>query len=151
MMVWRSVRAGGDTKTKKSRRTLALPQRCVEALSEQRERQRTARSRASTPWTENDLVFASEAGTELDAANVRRGFRRVAAAAGLDAARWTPRELRHSFVSLLRRRGADRADRAARRTRGWVDGDRDGLSQAAATCHRRGRHGDGSGLRCPWP
>ena len=35
------------------------------------------------------------------AANVRRGFRRIASAAGLDAAQWTPRELRHSFVSLL--------------------------------------------------
>lgn len=46
-------------------------------------------------------MFASETGTELDAANVRRGFRRVASAAGLDAAAWTPRELRHSFVSLL--------------------------------------------------
>jgi integrase len=32
---------------------------------------------------------------------VRRGFRNVAKAAGLDAASWTPRELRHSFVSLL--------------------------------------------------
>jgi hypothetical protein len=30
--VWRSVGAGGDTKTKKSRRTLALPKRCVDAL-----------------------------------------------------------------------------------------------------------------------
>ena len=30
--VWRSVRADGDTKTMKSRRTLALPARCVEAL-----------------------------------------------------------------------------------------------------------------------
>jgi site-specific recombinase XerD len=49
----------------------------------------------------NDLVFASGVGTELDSANVRRGFRRVAAAAGLAAADWTPRELRHSFVSLL--------------------------------------------------
>ena len=29
IMVWRSVRVGGDTKTRKSRRTLALPQRCV--------------------------------------------------------------------------------------------------------------------------
>jgi hypothetical protein len=27
--VWHSVRDGGDTKTRKSRRTLALPQRCV--------------------------------------------------------------------------------------------------------------------------
>ena len=38
---------------------------------------------------------------ELDAANVRRGFRRVLTAAGLPAAEWTPRELRYSFVSLL--------------------------------------------------
>ena len=30
--VWRSQRDGGDTKTEKSRRTLALPQRCMEAL-----------------------------------------------------------------------------------------------------------------------
>ena len=31
-LVWRSVRAGGDTKTKKSRRTLKPPQRCVDVL-----------------------------------------------------------------------------------------------------------------------
>jgi integrase len=46
-------------------------------------------------------VFASEVGTELDAPNVRRGFRRIAKKAGLVAGEWTPRELRHSFVSLL--------------------------------------------------
>jgi len=33
--------------------------------------------------------------------NVRRAFRQVVARAGLDPADWTPRELRHSFVSLL--------------------------------------------------
>ena len=70
-------------------------------MREQRDRERAARSLAGPRWIDNDLVFASEAGTELDAANVRRGFRRVAAAAGLDSAAWTPRELRHSFVSLL--------------------------------------------------
>ena len=37
----------------------------------------------------------------MDAHNVRRAFRQVARAAGLDAEQWTPRELRHSFVSLL--------------------------------------------------
>ncbi|MDT7551487.1 MAG: hypothetical protein QOI16_23 [Pseudonocardiales bacterium] len=47
-------------------------------------------------------MFASENGTALDSANVRRGVRNIAAtAAGLDADAWTPRELRHSFVSLL--------------------------------------------------
>jgi len=47
------------------------------------------------------LVFGTRNGTELDAHNIRRAFRRVVAAAGLDPAAWTPRELRHSFVSLL--------------------------------------------------
>ncbi|MGH3860397.1 site-specific integrase [Actinokineospora sp.] len=101
IMVWRSVRTGGDTKTKKSKRTTALPQRCVDALKAQKERQSVARQEAGERWQEHGLVFASETGTELDSANVRRGFRRVAKKAGLKAADWTPRELRHSFVSLL--------------------------------------------------
>lgn len=102
--VWRSVRAGGDTKTRKSRRSLALPVQCVEALKAQRARQarhRSSRLKRGEQWTDNDLVFASESGTLLDAANIRRAFRRVAAAAGLTAKDWTPRELRHSFVSVL--------------------------------------------------
>ena len=37
----------------------------------------------------------------LSTHNVRRAFRRVAEHAGLRAEEWTPRELRHSFVSLL--------------------------------------------------
>jgi integrase len=101
LMVWRSVRATGDTKTRKSRRTLALPRRCIDALTAHRQRQTALRTVAGAGWTDLDLVFASETGTALDAANVRRGFRRVAAGAGLAAADWTPRELRHSFVSLL--------------------------------------------------
>jgi integrase len=36
VFVWRAERAGGDTKTRKSRRTLALPRKCVEALREHR-------------------------------------------------------------------------------------------------------------------
>jgi site-specific recombinase XerD len=34
-------------------------------------------------------------------ANVRRDFRKVIKRAGLVDKDWTPRELRHSFVSLL--------------------------------------------------
>ena len=52
-------------------------------------------------WQENDLVFPPRLGTVADASHVRRSFRKVAAAAGLDPADWTPRGLWHSFVSLL--------------------------------------------------
>lgn len=34
--LWRSVRAHGDTKTSKSRRTFELPARCAEALTKHR-------------------------------------------------------------------------------------------------------------------
>ena len=99
--VWRSVRAGGDTKTKKSRRSLALPSRAVDALERQKLRQKRQRESAGEQWQELGIVFASDVGTRLDAANVRRGFRRILQLAGLEPKDWTPRELRHSFVSLL--------------------------------------------------
>jgi integrase len=101
IMVWSSVRAGGDTKTRKSRRTLELPQRAAEALRLHRDRQDQLRKRAGDRWHDNDLVFASRIGTALWAGNVRRSFRAVLTAAGLDLADCTPRELRHSFVSLM--------------------------------------------------
>jgi integrase len=101
IMVWRSVRAGGDTKTRKSRRTIALPARCVAVLREQFVQVAALKAAAGPGWQENGLVFPSRLGTVADAANVRRSFRKITAAAGLDPADWTPRELRHSFVSLL--------------------------------------------------
>jgi integrase len=101
IMVWRSIRAGGDTKTRKSRRTLKLPQRCVEVLRDHQQRQDQIRKAAGDKWQDNDLVFPSRVGTRADASHVRRAFRQVVAAAGLDPQEWTPRELRHSFVSLL--------------------------------------------------
>jgi Phage integrase family len=100
-MVWRSVRASGDTKTRKSRRTLKLPQRCIDALRHHRARQEKIKQAAGGGWQSNDLVFPSRVGTPADASHVRRSFRTVVAAAGLNPQEWTPRELRHSFVSLL--------------------------------------------------
>jgi integrase len=86
-----SVRARGDTKTKTFRRTLALPQLAVTAL------QTLHDDSAPDP---RDLVFCTAAGQALDAANVRRSFRAVCTTAGIGPG-WTPRELRHTFVSLM--------------------------------------------------
>ncbi len=94
------MRQGGDTKTAKSRRTLALPQTAVHALREHRGRQAEDRLAAGALWQEHGLVFASTIGTPLDSANVRREFRRIAQTAGLGGG-WAPRDLRHTFVSLM--------------------------------------------------
>lgn len=99
--VWRSVRTGGDTKTSKSRRTLALPALAVEQLRKHRLQQAQERLRAAR-WADDGIVFATEVGTEMDAANVRRGFRRaLKQVSGIEPEEWSPREMRHTFVSLL--------------------------------------------------
>ncbi len=98
--VWRSVRSHGDTKTEKSRRTLALPQMAADALRAHKEQQAAGRLAAGALRSEQDLVFATRSGATLDAANVRREFRAVCKAANIGE-HWTPRELRHSFVSLM--------------------------------------------------
>src|SRR3954467_9288046 len=60
------------------------------------------RVEAGLKWIEMGLVFTTRIGTPLDAADVRRGFRAaIRRAPGIDADALTPRELRHSFVSLL--------------------------------------------------
>ena len=98
--VWRSVRADGDTKTEKSRRTLELPGQAADALREHRARQAEERLAAGPLWHDHGLVFASQAGTPLDASHVRRSFKAITRKAGLGE-NWTPRELRHSFVSIM--------------------------------------------------
>ena len=104
VFVWRSDRAGGDTKTPKSRRTLALAHRCSAALREQKIRQAADRLAAGRLWQDHNLVFASTIGTPLDDHNVRRQFRKITESAGLGST-WVPRELRYTFVSLLSAHG----------------------------------------------
>ncbi len=105
--VWRSVRKSGDTKTEKSRRTLAMPELVADVLRRRHRDQAADKAKAGSSWTEHGLVFTTTLGTALDAANVRRGFRSaLKLVPGIDPAEWTPRELRHSFVSLMSLGGA---------------------------------------------
>lgn len=57
---------------------------------------------AGLQWVEHDLVFPTRVGTPMDKDNARRAFRAAfSQVPGIDPGEWTPRELRHSFVSLL--------------------------------------------------
>jgi integrase len=102
--VWRSVRAHGDTKTQRSRRTLKLPQSAIDALRKQEERQAKERAGAGPLWQEHGLVLATSVGTPFESHNLRRDFRKVTKAAGIGE-RWVPKELRTSFVSLMSHSG----------------------------------------------
>jgi integrase len=102
--VWRSQRYGGDTKTGKSRRTLALPRQCVDALREHRRLQAEERLRAGALWEDHGLVFATAIGAPLTADNVIHAFRTITKKAGLGQG-WAPREMRHTFVSVLSANG----------------------------------------------
>ncbi|MFB6550162.1 site-specific integrase [Streptomyces sp. NPDC056405] len=98
--VWRSVRKHGETKTRKSRRTIALPKQVVDVLEEHMRWQKQERASRGMEWSSTGRVFTTRSGEPLDAANVRRDFKAIVKKAGLKP-EWTPRELRHSFVSLL--------------------------------------------------
>ena len=74
--VLRSVRAG-ETQNPAGPGALAMPQRCVDALSalwDKRSCEHADRTRCDC------LVFTTRVGTPLDARNVRRHFRKVARA-----------------------------------------------------------------------
>ncbi|WP_084965815.1 tyrosine-type recombinase/integrase [Thermoactinospora rubra] len=98
--VWRADREGGDTKT----RTLELPKLAAEALRQHHTRQAAQKLKAGETWQDHNLVFCTSVGTPLDASNVRRTFRKITKEAGIGTA-WSPRELRHSFVSIMSDQG----------------------------------------------
>jgi site-specific recombinase XerD len=96
----RADRAGGDTKTPKSRRALKLPQMAVVALKHWKADQAAERAAAGSRWEDSSLIFTTATGTPLYARTVRRMFQDICERAGLGR-EWAPRDLRHTFVSLL--------------------------------------------------
>ena len=115
--VWRSVRAHGETKTERSRRTLGLPAAAVQALRAWSGSQAGERLAAGDGWQDTGLVFTSHLGAALDAGNVRKMFKRICTEAGVGDG-WTPRELRTTFVSLMSHQGVShRGDRPPGRAR----------------------------------
>jgi hypothetical protein len=78
----------------------------VTALREHRKCQAEARLAAGPLWQDTGLVFTTSVGAPLDASHVRRNFRALCEKAGIEGI-WTPRELRHTFVSERLRLPAD--------------------------------------------
>jgi integrase len=94
-----------EPKTKRSKRSLHLPDVALRALRAHRVRQTEERFRARELWRDNDLVFTTLEGRPLSASHViASSFRPIVRAAGLPG-RLRFHDLRHSAATLLLAQG----------------------------------------------
>lgn len=93
------------TKTRSSRRILALPQPLVAALAEQRRAQDEEQVAVAELWVDGDWIFTTEIGTPVDARNDLRDWKQVVKAAGVRVVRI--HDLRHTSATLQLVAGTD--------------------------------------------
>ncbi len=95
-------------KTEQSRRTIQMPRQASAALQALRKDQAAARLKLGTAWDVRGLgvVFGDGAGAPKWPQDVRRQFVALCGRAGIGTD-WTPREQRHTFVSVLSDSGVD--------------------------------------------
>jgi integrase len=98
--VIRADRHQGNTKTELSRRGLGIADIAIEALSTLRKQQAAEKLKAGEAYQDQDLVFCHKDGSPYDSKAIYRRFRKITTAAGVGDD-WRPRELRHTFVSIL--------------------------------------------------
>ncbi|MFF4101644.1 tyrosine recombinase XerC [Streptomyces sp. NPDC001903] len=104
--VWRSVRRRGDTKTVRSRRSLAMPLQVAQVMRDYRSRQQAEFEAAGLVWSPEGLVFPDDNGKQRTSTNVLRNFRSLLREAGVkNPKKWTTRMLRTSCVSHLSAHG----------------------------------------------
>ncbi|QXJ20632.1 site-specific integrase [Actinomadura graeca] len=99
--VLRADRHRGETKTKLSRRGLGVADMAVHALRSLKTRQAAEKLKAGEAYEDRNLVFCHEDGRPYARQHVHHRFGKLIKAAGLNPTEWCPRELRHTFVSIM--------------------------------------------------
>jgi integrase len=92
-----------EPKTARSRRSIRLSQRAIEALRTHRDRQTFERSGAGGEWIAHDLVFCDATGKPLDPSYQTAIFKKAVEAAGIPAIRF--HDMRHTAATMLLSRG----------------------------------------------
>jgi integrase len=101
--VWHSTRQDGDTKTPKSRRSLVLPKRAIDALTMHRGHQAVERLAVGEAWQDTNLVFCHEDGRQYSSDALNWRFSRMTRRAGIG--HWHAHEGRHTAVSIMSSNG----------------------------------------------
>lgn len=86
-------------KTKAGHRQIKLGHANLAQLEAYRQRQEHQRVLAGDRWQENDMIFTSSIGTDLDQSKVSREFKHLLKQAGLPNIRF--HDLRHTSLSIL--------------------------------------------------
>ena len=94
-----------ETKSKRARRSLTMPDMAITALRAHRVQQLEERLAAGQHWQEHGLVFTTRKGTPLEPSSATRWFHRVLEQAALPRIR--PHDLRHACASFLLAEGVD--------------------------------------------
>jgi integrase len=92
-----------ETKTDRSRRTIALPAPLIAALRAHRVRQLQEQLVAGSHWQERGFVFTSGVGSGLEPRNLHRAFKAMLTKAGPPDIRF--HDLRHNAASLMLAQG----------------------------------------------
>lgn len=87
------------TKTRRSNRTVPLPDLCVRVLKQYQDAQQHLREEQGLAWVETGYLFTTRYGTPIEPRNLTRMFGHICEKHGLRQIRL--HDLRHSCVSLL--------------------------------------------------
>ncbi len=92
-----------ETKRDRSRRTITLPQVCLNALIVHQAKQEAERQWAADRWKETGFVFTTSVGTPIDGPACTHRFQKALKKAGLPHMRF--HDLRHTCATLLLAQG----------------------------------------------
>lgn len=86
-------------KTKRSIRTIPIPSNLIVPLKNHRKAQLQEKFRAGSSYNDNDFIFTTELGTNIDASNLLKKFKKILLKANIPYRKF--HALRHTFATKL--------------------------------------------------